>query len=310
MNISGHLSHGVSVLIASMFVPVVLISAGLTDARAQSSQSITLQLSPTALNVFNFGPHSFKVQYPAGTAFSGVFMTVTAVQLNQSAFHARVGGTQFAKALCVAYSGESSFCIDYRVTCANAAKHQIVCPKTDTRNITVESSFDTTQPVINPVFLDAPNETNSWTNILYQYFAVRIDPTPTGHTNGFSEFVVAALGAKNPQGPALLTFKAPLRNQDPRVFPVGTAIPVSFTLASTHHPGAVTDATASLSVVMTAGPPGTPTPAVVFSQQNGFVFGNGSYSFTLPSQSFRAGTYSLTVYGTAFPATAVSFTIH
>jgi hypothetical protein len=309
VNTSGHLSHRVSVIIASMFVLVVLISAGLTDARAQSSQSITLQLSPVTLNVFNFGPHSFKVQYPPGTAFSGVFMTVTAVQLSQSAFHTRVAGTQFANALCVVYSGESGFCIDHRVTCANAARHSVVCPRTDSRNITVESSFDTAQPVINPVILDAPNETNSWANILYQYFVVRIDPTPTGHTNGFSEFVVAALGATNAQGSAQLTFNAPLRNQDPRAFPVGTAIPVSFTLASTQHPGAVTDATASLSVVLTAGAPGTPRPAAVFSQQNAIVFRNGSYSFTLPSQSFRAGTYSLTVYGNAFPAIAVSFTI-
>jgi hypothetical protein len=278
-------------------------------ARAQTSQSITLPLSPTALNVFNFGPHSFKVQYPPGTAFSGVVMTVTAQQLSQSTFHVRVAGTQFANALCVVYSGESGFCIDYKVTCANAAKHTMICPRTDPGYITVESSFNTTQSVTNPGFLDAPNETNSWTNILYQYFQVRIDPTPTGHTNGFSEFVVAALGATNGQGPAQLSLNAPLRNPDPRVFRAGTAIPVSFTLASTRHPGAVTDAKASLSIVMTAGSPGTKTPAVVFAQQNAFLFANGSYSFTIPSQSFKPGTYSLTIYGNAFPSTAVSFTI-
>src|SRR4029077_19879532 len=134
---------------------------------------------------------------------------------------------------------------------------------------------NTEQSVTNPGFQDAPNETNSWTNILYQYFQVRIDPTPTGHTNGFSEFVVAALGATNRQGPAQLTFNAPLRNQDPKVFPAGTAIPVSFALASTRHSGAVTDAAASLSVVMTAGPAGSKPPAVIFAQQNAFVFANG-----------------------------------
>jgi hypothetical protein len=236
-------------------------------------------------------------------------MTVTAVQLSQSTFHARVAGTQFASAQCVVYSGESGHCIDYRVTCANAAKHTIICPRTESGSITVMSSFNTTQSVANPGFLDAPNETNSWTNILYQYFAVRIDPTATGHTNGFSEFVVAALGATNGQGPAQVTFNAPLQNQDPKVFPVGTAVPVSFTLGSTRHPGAVTDAAASLSVVMTAGNPRTRTPAVIYSQQNAFVLSNGSYSFTLPSPSLGRGTYSLTVYGNAFPSTAISFTI-
>jgi hypothetical protein len=237
-------------------------------------------------------------------------MIVTAVQMNQSTFHSRVAGTQFANALCVVHSGESGFCIDYRVTCANSARHPVVCPRTESGYITVESSFNTTQSVTNPVFLDASNETNSWTNNLYQYFVLRIDPTPTGHTNGFSEFVVAALGSTNPQGPATLALNAPLRNQDPKVFPIGAAIPVSFTLASTHHAGAVTDATASISVVMTAAASGTRTPVIVFSQQNAFVFTNGGYSFTIPSQGFRAGTCSLTVYGTAFPATAVSFTIH
>jgi len=307
VNTSSHLTHRLLGSIISMVAPMVFFSIGVADAGAQ--QSITLPLSPTSLNVFNFGVHSFKVQYPPGTAFSGVFMTVTATQLSQSTFHTRVAGTQFANALCVLYSGQSGSCIEYRVTCANAAKLPMVCPKTAPGYITVESSFNTEQSVTNPGFLDAPNETNSWTNILYQYFQTRIDPTPTGHTNGFSDFVVVALGATNAQGPAQLSLNAPMRNQDPRVFPVGTAIPVSFTLASTKHPGAVTDATASLSVVMTAGPPGTKTPAVVFAQRNAFVFANGRYSFTIPSQGFRPGTYALTIYGNAFPSMAVSFTI-
>ena len=307
MNAFGHFRHHLPPLIVS--IAALAMFVGGVDMRAQGSQSISLPLSPTSLNVFNFGAHRFKVQYPPGTAFSRIFMTVTAAQVSQSAFHGRVAGTQFTNALCVVYAGESGFCIDYRVTCANATKHAVVCPKTDSGYITVQSSFNTTQSVTNPVFLDAPNESNSWTNILNQYFEVRIDPTATGHTNGFSEFVVAALGTTNAQGPAHLTFGAPLRNQNAKVFPIGKPIPVNFTLASSQHVGAVTDATASLSVVMTAGPPGTQVPAAIFSQKNAFVFANGSYSFTIPSQGFRAGTYSLTVYGNAFPSTAVSFTI-
>jgi hypothetical protein len=306
---TGHFLRHHTIFNLSMVVVVVLLSI-VADARAQSSQTITLPLSATSLNVFNFGVHSYKVQYPPGTAFSGVFMTVTAVQLSQSSFHDRVAGTQFSHALCVVYAGESGFCIDYKVACANAAKHPIACPKSDPGDITVESSFNTEQSITNPGFLDAPNQTNLWTNILFQYFQVRIDPTPTGHTKGFSEFVVAALGATNGQGPAQLKFNAPMRNQDPRVFPVGTAVPVSFSLASTNHPGAVTDATASLSVLLTADPAGTKTPAVIFAQQHAFLFAGGSYSFTIPSQGFRPGTYALTVYGDAFPSTRVSFTMH
>ena len=57
-------------------------------------ESITQPLSPTAPNTFSFGPHNFTVQYPAGTSFSGVSMTVVAAQATQrhssSAFPVRV----------------------------------------------------------------------------------------------------------------------------------------------------------------------------------------------------------------------------
>lgn len=301
----------------SLFSPLVSILLALTVATIPAnpqggSQTITLPLSPTSLNVFNFGIHSFKVQYPPGTKFSGVNMTITAVQLSQPNFHDRVAETQFARSLCVVYSGEADNCIDYKVTCSNSAHQPIACPRTMSSYISVETSFNTTQTVTNPGFLDAPIGTNSWTNILDQYFMMRIDPTAHGHTNGFSEFVVVGLGATNPQGPGKLTFNAPLRNQDLRLFPVGTAIRVSFILASTVHSEQVTDAVAGLSVLRVAGPTGQPTSVVTFTRQNAFAFtkDNDSYNFTLPSQTFPAGTYILTVYGNAFASTAISFTIH
>ena len=49
-----------------------------------TSESISQPLSPTAPNTFNFGPHNFTVQYPAGTSFSGVSMTVAAAQATQA----------------------------------------------------------------------------------------------------------------------------------------------------------------------------------------------------------------------------------
>lgn len=109
VNAPSHFPHRRLSFADSMVVRVVLLSLGSAHSRARASQAITLPLSPTSLNVFNFGAHNFKVQYPPGTAFSGVFMTVTTVQMSQSAFHARVAGSQFANALCVVYPGEAGF---------------------------------------------------------------------------------------------------------------------------------------------------------------------------------------------------------
>jgi hypothetical protein len=282
-----------------------LIASG--ELVAQQSQSITLPLSPTALNVFNFGPHSFKVRYPAGTAFSGIDMTVTAVQLNQSAFKQRVAGTQFSNSSCVVYSGEGGFCIDYQVTCATTAHMPATCPHTTSSYISVLSSFDTTQLITNPGLLTAPIGADSWQNILDQFFLTRRDPTAHGHTKGFSQFVVVSLGVTDPNGSGTLIFNAPLRSSDPRSFPVGMNIPVSFNLVSSGHP--VPGAIASISVLMVADGAGHPASEVVFYRQNAFTFTGKSYDFTLSAAYLPAGTYSLTVYGDAFASQDVSFTV-
>lgn len=283
--------------------------AACTAAAQGQERSITLPLSPTALNVFNFGIHSFKVQYPPGTEFSDVFMTVTAVELSESGFKERVAGTRFFGSTCIVYTGESGNCIDYQVICSNASGQIIPCPPSSPAAISIETSYYTQQTVTNPGFLHAPTGTNSWTNIFDEFFLTRIDPTTHGHTNGYSEFVAVALGATDAQGPVTLTFNAPLRNQDPRSFPVGTEIPVSFILRSTEHSAEVTDATAGLTVLMVAEPNGIRTSVVKFARQNAFVFSHGEYSFLLPCQHFPPGSYVLTVFGNAFPSTAISFTI-
>jgi hypothetical protein len=283
------------------------------DSLAQpfSSSSLTQLLSPTAQNVFNFGPHKFKVQYPAGQNFSGIYMTVNATQLTQSMFAQRVAGTSFALSQCVVYTGENGNCIDYQVTCSNSSHVSLPCPGTPAPTISVLSSYDTSLPIVNPGCLTTPNGLNLWRNILKSFFMMRIDPTSTCPTNGFSEFVAVGLGPTNPQGLGEFAFNMPLRPQDPRSFTVGSAIPVSFALTSAAHPGVpVTDAVASLSVLMVADSHGNPTSVITFTQQSAFVYSGGSYSFTLPSLGFAPGTYILTVYGNAFASQAVTFTIH
>ena len=299
-------------LCAALLLTVVPFGCLATAAQEpDTSQSITLLLSPSSLNVFNFGPHSFKVLYPPGSRFSGVYMTVTAAQLSESAFKQRVMGTQFANSVCVAYSGESGNCIDYQVTCSNVAHEPITCPRGTTSHIGVQSSFDTMQSITNPGLLTTPIGTDSWQNILDEFFLMRIDPTAHGHTNGFSEFVVVSLGTTNQEGAGQLAFNSPLRRQDPRMFPAGViTIPVSFTLSSTAHFGQpVTDAIASISVLMVADATGHRTSTVVFTRPNAFTYTGGSYEFKLPAAAFPRGTYILTVYGDAFASQAVAFTI-
>jgi hypothetical protein len=284
-------------------------------AESQSSRapdgdpSITQPLSPTALNVFNFGPHKFKVQYPPGVSFSGIEMTVDAVSITQSEFSERVANSSFAKSLCVVYTEEGA-CIDYQVTCSNSASQPVACPGAPSPYISVDTSFDTEQSIINPGLLTTPIGLNEWENVMMAYYQTRIDPTAHGRTKGFSEFVAVSRGALNSQGLGKLTFNAPLRSTDPRSFPAGSVIPVSFHLTSVAHPGEpVTDSNASLSVLMVANGSEKPVSKAIFHQTYAFVYQNGSYQYPLEAQKYAAGTYILTVYGDAFAAQEVSFQI-
>jgi len=296
--------------------PKSSVDHNLKTAESRSSRasdgdpSITQPLSPTALNVFNFGPHLFKVQYPPGVSFSGVEMTVDAVSITRSEFSQRVSNTSFAKSLCVVYSGESGDCIDYQVTCSNTAADPIACPKAPSPYISVDTSFDTQQSIVNPGFLTTPIGLNEWKNILQAFYLVKVDPTSHGRTKGFSEFVVVSQGATNQQGLGNLSLNAPFRSTDPRSFPPGSEIPVSFRLTSVGNPSQpVTDALAGLSIVRVANSSGEPVTEAWFHQSNAFVYQGGSYQYSLQAQKYPAGTYMLAIYGDAFASQQVSFTI-
>ncbi len=276
----------------------------------RASQSITQPLSPTAPNQFNFGPHNFTVQYPAGTEFSGVNMTVVAVQATQAGIQKRFAGTPFANAACIVYSGTGGNCVDYQVTCSTTGGSQITCPGTSSPTITVKTSFDTLQPITNPGFLITPIGTNDWTNIFDSFFLQRIDPTMKGKTSGFSEFVAVDLGATNNQGAGTFQFLAPLQSNDQRIFPVGTSIPVRFQLKSVTNPAVpITDAVAGITVVMISDANGNPTSNLVLEKPAAFVFSGGNYVYSLNTTGYAPGTYNITVYGNAFVAQQVEFTL-
>ena len=282
-----------------------------TVSSAATTQTITQPLSPTAPNTFNFGPHNFTVQYPPGTSFSGVNMSVVAAQTPEAAFQELVAGTPFAKSVCTVYTGEGGNCIKYSVTCSNTNGGVITCPSTPTPSINVKTSYDTTQTTVNPGFLTAPIGSNQWQNIFTAYYAQRIDPTTKGRTIGFSQFFTVDLGATNLQGEGTLQFLDPLRPTDPRVFSLGKEIPVEFQLASIAKPGTlITDATASLSLVMVADANGNPTMNPVLQQSNAFLLmTGGTYAYPLSTMGYAAGVYVLTVYGNAFPVQHVQFTL-
>ena len=271
----------------------------------RSSQSITQPLNPTAPNTFNYGPHSFTVQYPPGTSFSGVNMTVVAAQATPASIQQRFAGTPFANAVCIVYSGTGGNCLDYQASCTNMSGNSITCPSISSPTIAVKSSFDTLQPITNPGFLTAPIGTDNWKNIFDSFFLQRIDPTMKGRTSGFSEFVAVDLGAKNSQGAATFQFQAPLESKDQRMFPVGTSIPVSFQLTSVANPGIpVTDAIAGITVVMLS-----PTTSLVLEKPAAFTYSGGNYTYSLNTSGYAPGTYNITVYGNAFVAQQVEFTL-
>jgi YVTN family beta-propeller protein len=277
---------------------------------APMTQSITQPLSPTQPNQFNFGPHNFTVQYPPGTSFSNVNMTVAAAQTSEATFAQRVAGTVFANATCIVYSGAGGNCVDYQVTCTNTSGSTIACPSEPTPSINVKTSYDTLQTIVNPGFLTAPIGTNQWQNIFTAFYLQRIDPTTRGRTVAFSEFFAVDLGATNGQGVGTLQFEAPLLASDSRVFPAGTTIPVQFQLTSVAHPGTpVTDAVAGIAVVMVADGNGNPVSNVVLEKSTGFTYSGNGYGYQLNTTGYAPGTYNLTVYGNAFAAQQVQFTL-
>ena len=288
-------------------VPVGAVPIGVAIAsNAPSTLQITQPLSPTQPNVFNFGTNNFQVQYPPGTSFSNVSMTVTSVQITQAQFQQRVTGTQFANATCIVYGGTGGNCVDDQVTCTQNGD-PITCPSESTPTIAVQTSFSTSQAIVNPGYLTTPIGQNNWTNI----FAGYSDPTVKGKTTGFSEFVAVTLGATNPQGAGVMTLLAPLRPTDPRVFVAGAGIPATFQLMSIANPTQpVTDAVGDITIVWVSDASGSPESEVVLARNNAFKYQSGiGYSYQINTSGYQTGKYILTVYGNAFAAQQVQFNI-
>jgi hypothetical protein len=263
---------------------------------------ITQPLSPTSPNVFNFVTNSFVVQYPPGTSFSNAYMTVTQVEISQAQFQERVAGTQFANATCIVYAGAGGNCVDDQVTCSENGG-PIACPSEAEPSITVETNFSTSQGITNPGYLTTPIGQNEWQDIFTEF----TDPTVRGKTSGFSEFVAVDLGATDAQGPANLTILYP---KLPKTFCDEQKIPIAIKLASVANGKPITDAQASISVVMIADAQGNPTNRLVFSGRNVFEQTSaGVYKYDLCVTKYQAGTYVVTIYGNAFPAYQGQFKI-
>jgi YVTN family beta-propeller protein len=267
-----------------------------TAAAPPTTLIITLPLSPTLPNDFNFGTNNQVVQYPPGTMFSGISMTTEAVQITQAELQQRLSGTPFANASCVIYAGSGGNCTDYEVTCTDTNGQSVPCPSEDQPTIAVQTGFTTSGSIVNPGYLTTPIGLNQWENI----FTGFTDPTVKGKTKGFSEFVAVSLGASNPQGLANFRILTP---RITKTFKTGAIVHVKFQLTSVANGTPVTDAQASIAVTRIANANGQPTSVLVFSRQNAFrqTVTPGIYKFAFSTQGDAAGTYSVTIYGNAFP---------
>jgi YVTN family beta-propeller protein/uncharacterized repeat protein (TIGR03803 family) len=283
------------------------VGNGPTGVAIASAPQVVLQitqpLSPTQQNNFNFGSNTYAVQYPPGTQFSNVNMTVTAVEITQAQFQQRVAGTKFANASCIVYGGGAGNCIDDQVTCSDGNGNPIACPSEPQPTIAVQTSFTTSQAIVNPGYLTTPIGQNMWQNI----FSGFSDPTVKGKTQGFSEFIAVDLGANGPQGAAHFEL---LKPRLPRKYEHGELIPIVFRLTSVANGKPVTHAKAGLSVVMVADAKGNPTQKVVFERTTAFKqIAPGKYQHILSAGKYAAGTYAMTIYGDAFPAFQGQFKI-
>lgn len=197
--------------------------------------------------------------------------------------------------------------MDDQVTCSSSPSGTpiITCPSEAQPTIDVETDFSTQQAIINPGYLTTPIGQNQWQNI----FSGFVDPKVKGQTSGFSEFVAVDLGATNPQGPAKFEIIDP---QLPRNIVLGHgSIPVLIRLTSVADGSPISDAEASISVVMIADANGNPIQQTVLSAINAFqqTGGRGHYRFNLDTSKYGLGTYSVTIYGDAFPAYQGQFKI-
>jgi YVTN family beta-propeller protein/probable HAF family extracellular repeat protein len=294
---------------ASNTVTATLPLSGGSDiaiaAAPTTSQQITLPLSPTQPNVFNFGTYNQAVQYPPGTNFSNMNMTTAAVEVAQAQFQQRVAGTQFANATCIVYASTGGNCVDFQVSCSDNSGDPTACPSEAGPTIAVQTGFSTSQAIVNPGYLTTPIGQNLWMNI----FTGFVDPTVKGKTTGFSEFVAVDLGAANLQGLAQFEIIDP---QLPRDIVYGHEnIPVLIRLTSVANGSPINDAQVSISVVMIADAQGNPTQQVVLSELDAFLQTGprGHYRFNLDTSDYALGTYSMTIYGNAFPAYEGQFKI-
>jgi CSLREA domain-containing protein len=77
--------------------------------------------SPTNYQPFNFGSHTYGVQYPQTSNVSGISMTVTATTITPTAFGLLIGGTPFAGSSCQVYEDTGGNCVIYSVSCTVTA---------------------------------------------------------------------------------------------------------------------------------------------------------------------------------------------
>jgi YVTN family beta-propeller protein/uncharacterized repeat protein (TIGR03803 family) len=290
---------------SNTIVGTVQVGNAPTGVAIASAPQVTLQitqpLSPTQPNPFNFGSNTYTVQYPPGTQFSNVNMTVTAVEITQAQFQQRVAGTKFASASCIVYGGGAGNCIDDQITCSDNNGNPISCPSEPQATIAVQTSFTSGQAITNPGYLTTPIGQNLWQNI----FTGFSDITVKGKTQGFSEFIAVDLGA-GPQGAAHFDL---LRPKLPRDYEYGVLIPIVFRLTSVATGKPVTHAKAGLSVVMIADAKGNPTQKVIYEKNRAFKeIAPGEYEHDIAA-GLAAGTYAVTIYGELFPAYQGQFKI-
>ena len=277
------------------------IGVAIAEAPQQTLQ-ITQPLSPTQPNPFNFGSNTYTVQYPPGTQFSNVNMTVTAVEITQAQFQQRVAGTKFANASCIVYGGGAGNCIDDQITCSDNNGNPISCPSEPQATIAVQTTFTSGQAITNPGYLTTPIGQNLWQNI----FTGFSDITVKGKTQGFSEFIAVDLGATGSQGPAHFDL---LRPKLPRNYEYGVLIPIVFRLTSVATGKPVNHAKAGLSVEMIADAKGNPTQIVIYEKNKAFKqIAPGEYQHDIAA-GLGAGTYAVSIYGDSFPAYQGQFKI-
>ena len=263
-------------------------------------------LAPTT-NTFNFGHHSFQVQF---SALKHCFtITMTAVMSKPSEVGTFAPGVFGSNPKAMRYSSKGGFVIQYRTEAPDPiADTDYVVPANDSA-YQVKIGYFTIEQFQSPGLAKGPNISNYTEDITHDFWpsgAPGTDPEDGGEADTWSGFVVfnSPLTLGTQCGTPTVT--SPIPSGVHPTFKQGQSIAVKFTCSN----GSVPNLIARLSIAKVSPTFETQTVVSKNNQNVDNIFSTGSggqFNYNVDSSVLAVGTQQFTIFSNAF--SPISFLI-